>query len=244
MKLFIQKLYFLKYLIFIIFLLSSIFQLIVFAENSNSDIKISISLTQEEKEWLENHKTITIAGPKSFPPFHYYDENSIFKGISADYILAICNSLGIKIEILKNLPWPDVLKKAQNREIDLIACAAKTSDREAYLNFSSPYLSFPLVIVSRIDAPFIGGIDDLHGKKLASIENNSTVKWLERDGVDFNPFYVDSPLKGLEAVSFGKADARIENLAAATYLINKKGITNLKIAAPGNKINFSVLGFF
>ncbi len=240
MKVSIQKIWLITFLIFIIIFVFNLSPIIGFAQNSSNEIKISIELTPNEKKWVENHNTITIAGPKSFPPFHYFDENAVLKGISADYIIAISNSLGIKINILKNLPWSEVLKKAQNREIDLIACAAKTSDREEYLDFSTPYLSFPLVIVSRIDAPFIGGIDDLHGKTLASIENNSTVKWLERDGVDFNPLYVNSPLDGLKAVSFGKADARIENLAAASYLINQNGLTNLKIAAPTPYGNYNL----
>ncbi|MCK5099745.1 MAG: transporter substrate-binding domain-containing protein, partial [Desulfobacteraceae bacterium] len=123
---------------------------------------------------------------------------------------------------------------------DLIPCAARTAEREAYLSFSSPYLSFPLVILTRKAAPFIGGIKDLHGKKLAIIKKNSTVEWLRRDGINFIPHYVESPLKGLEAVSFGLADASIANLAAASYLIEKNGLTNVKIAAPTPYGNYNL----
>jgi len=40
-------------------------------------------------------------------------------------------------------------------------------------NFSTPYLSFPLVILTRKNAPYIGGIEDLHGKTLATINKNA-----------------------------------------------------------------------
>jgi len=194
--------------------------------------QLNFKLTPIEKTWLKNHQSIKIGGPRSFPPFHYFEKNGDLKGISADYIIMIMDQLGVTVEVQKDLPWPEVLKKARSGEIDLIPCIAKTSEREAFLSFSSPYLSFPLVIISRKDSFFIGGIEDLHDKKLAIINKVSTNEWLKRDGIQFFPYYVDSPLKGLESVSLGQADARIENLAAATYLIQKNGLTNLKVAAP------------
>ena len=96
----------------------------------------------------------------------------------------------------------------------------------------SPYLSFPLVILTRRDAPFIGGLEDLHGKKVALIKKVTTSEWLQRDKIKVEPVYVNTPLEALEAVSRGRAEAAIENLAAASYLIRKNGLFDLKIAAP------------
>jgi len=216
-------------------LLSALFVLAFVEQALSAEIEISqveFKLTSVEKAWLKNNNTIKIGGPRAFPPFHYYDEEGELKGISADYIFSIMNQLGVTVEVQKNLPWPEVLEKAKSGEIDLIPCIAKTRDREVYLDFSTPYLSFPLVILSRKDAPFIGGIEDLHRKKLAVIKKNATVFWLKQDNVNFNPYYVESPLKKLEAVSLGHADAGIENLAAASYLIQKHGLTNIKVVAP------------
>ena len=189
-----------------------------------AQIKLSLTglkLTREETAWLESNKSIRIGGPRAFPPFHYFDDQGHLKGISADYIFAIMNKLGVKLKIQKNLPWPEVLDKAKSGKIDLIPCAAKTLDRQAYLNFSTPYLSFPLVILTRKNAPYIGGIEDLHGKKLAIIDKNATSIWLKRDNIKFEPYYVKSPLEKLEAISLGKVDAGIENLAAASYIYMK-----------------------
>ncbi|MCP3872277.1 MAG: transporter substrate-binding domain-containing protein [Desulfobacteraceae bacterium] len=194
--------------------------------------KIEFNLTQEERAWVKSNKSIIIGGPRAFPPFHYFDDQGNLKGISADYIFTIMNQLGIKLEIASDLPWPEVLDRAKSGKIDLIPCIAKVTDRERYLSFSNPYLSFPLVILTRKDAPFIGGINDLHGKKLAIIQKNATLNWLNRDKIKFKQYYVESPLKRIEAISFGKVDAGIENLAAASYLIQQHGLTNVKIAAP------------
>ncbi len=184
-----------------------------------------------EKNWLKTHPEIRIAGPKAFPPFHYY-ENGRLKGISADYIKLISKYLGIKIVIQEAEQWNRVLEKVKKKQVDVIACIAKIDERETYLNFSQPYLSFPLVIITRKDAPFISGIQDLYNRKITVIKKNIIPEQLEKDGVEYIPFYVSSPLDGLKKVSFGRADAQIENLAAASFLIQKNGLTNLKIAAP------------
>lgn len=201
------------------------------AQNPANDATGSIQLTPTEKAWLDRHPVITIAGPRSFPPFHYYEEGKL-KGLSSDYITQIAANLGLKLRILADLPWPQVLESVQHGEIDLIACIAKTAERETFLDFSVPYLTFPLVIITRDNSPVMIGIEDLQGKTLAMVPKTLVPEWLSRDGIEFSPLYVQSPLHVLEAVAFSRADAAIENLAAANYLIHQNGLANLKIAAP------------
>ena len=133
---------------------------------------------------------------------------------------------------MANLPWPEVLENAENKQLDLIACSAKSADREEYLLFTDPFLSFPLVIISRDDSPFIGGIKDLNNLKVALIEKNITTDWLKEDDIDVISFKVSTPLEALDAVSIGSAEAFIGNLASCSYLISTNGLTNLKVAAP------------
>lgn len=233
----IQPRFILVFILNIITVFGVITSVSAIAENHGNDTellarKINVMLTPEEKSWLRDHQTIQIAGPQSFPPFHYYEKDSVLKGMSADYIRIIMKSLGVRVKIQKDLPWPEVLKRAKNREVDLISCSAKMTDREVYLSFSEPYLSFPLVIISRKNGPFIGGLDDLDGKKLAVIKKISPYEKLKQFNINIVPIYVSSPLEGLEAVSFGQADVSINNLATASYLIQKNGLNNITIAAP------------
>ena len=189
-------------------------------------------LTPEERAWIRAHPVIRISGPQAFPPFQYFDDDGEFKGIASDYLRHIAAMTGLKIEVAAKQPWADILKKVEGREIDLLTCAAITAERASYLAYTQPYLSFPLVIVSRKDAPFISGVESLQDQRLAVTRKNSTIEWLQQDRIRVVPRYVDSPLKGLQEISLGRADVAIENLATATYLIEKHGLANLKIAAP------------
>lgn len=193
---------------------------------------LKIDLTEEEQAWVEQHPTLQLAGPKAFPPFHYHDDTGIPKGIATDYYKLIFNSLGIKVITQPNIPWPEVLSGVKARTIDVIPLIAYVEDRNEYLNFSKPYLSFPMIIVSEETASFIGGVKDLYGKRVACVKRTVTCDWLKRDIGNFTPVWVDTPLKGMEAVAYGEADVHIDNLAATSFLIKKHGLTNLKIAAP------------
>jgi len=195
-------------------------------------------LTPQEKDWLSQHPTIRVAGPRAFPPFNYYEADGTLKGMAGDYISFVFDQLDLQVEVQSNIPWPEVLKGAQDRQIDLISCTAKTIDREKYLAFTTPYLSFPLVIIARTDAPFMGGFQGLSGKKMAFVKGAAAFEWVSLEDVPLIPHFVKTPLGALQAVSFGRAYAYIENLAAATYLIQKNGLSNLRIAAPMSSENY------
>ncbi len=199
-----------------------------------------LQLSPQERAWLAEHPTIRISGPQAFPPFQYFDDDGVFKGMASDYLQFIASMAGLRIEVTGRQPWEEILHKVENREIDLLTCAAVTAERSRYLIYTRPYLTFPLVIVSRKDAPFISGVESLHGQRLAVTRKNSTLEWLQRDSIRVATHFVDSPLQGLQDISLGQADVAIENLATATYLIEKYGLTNLKIAAPTNYEDYSL----
>jgi len=194
--------------------------------------RLPSTLSSGERNWLKRHKVIRVAGPKAFPPFHYYEKGESAKGIAADYIRFLADVIDIELKPFNNLPWPQVLEKTKNREIDIVACAANSAERRKYLSFTQPVLSFPLVIITRKDAPFISGLNDLHGKKLACIRKVMTYNWLMRDKIKIIPQFVDTPPDALKSVAEGDSDAYIGNLAASSYLIDKYGLFNLKVAAP------------
>ena len=208
--------------------------------SAQAGVLVDLQLTQEEKAWLASHTTVRAGGPLAFPPFHYFDENGKANGIASEYFNRILDIIGIQAEIISDLPWPEVLAGAQSKDIDIITCAAQSEDRESYLAFSQPYLSYPMVIITRLDAPFISGLDDLHGRTIAFIRGVSTYDWVLSDKPSVNPYFVNTPLDALKAVSVGNADGYLGNLAASTYLIRKQGLANLKVAAPTTYGNYNL----
>jgi len=205
---------------------------ITFSTEKTQITLLKTLLTVEEKEWLRQKKTVIAAGPKAFPPFHFYTQEGELQGIASSYLAFFSEILDVKFEFIPNIPWPEVLEKAKNREIDLIGCLGKSKERETFLHFGNSYLSFPMVIFAQKDAQFIGGLEDLAGKKVAFIKKVVTYDWVLAKGIEVEPVFVDTPLDALKAVALGNALAFIDNLASSSYLIQKNGLINLKVAAP------------
>lgn len=224
--------------LFFIFLLLPVLKLLADPVSASEERRgylhydLEIDLTVEEQEWLDNHKSIRVSGPLNFPPFHYFNDNSIAEGIASEYMKVLFHNLNIEMITEPDLSWPEVLNRTKEKELDIISCSAKSVDREEYLLFTTPHLSFPLIIISRDDSPFIGGLEDLENLNVALVRKNIISDWLERDNITVNPYPTENPMESLEAVSLGEADAYIGNLATCSYLIHKKGLANLKVAAP------------
>jgi len=205
------------------------------AKNEPADFKhpdSRITLTAAEENWLKEHKSIRVGVGIAFPPFQYLAEDGTFQGMASDYIRILNERLDLHLEVVPNLIWPQVIERAKERKIDVLACVSPTPEREAYMSFSKPYLSFPIVIITRKNAPFIGSLEDLHGKKVAIVRELFPHEAMKQDHPTIIPYIASSTLEALESVSLGKSDAYIGNLVAASWLIQKHGLANLKVAAP------------
>jgi ABC-type amino acid transport substrate-binding protein len=109
------------------------------------------------------------------------------------------------------LTWSQVLEKARSREIDVIACAAPSPEREQYLNFTSPYLTFQSVIVTRKDAAFLNGLADLSEKKVAVVRDYITHERIAADYPTIEIVPCRNVEEGLHAVRDGQVDAFVDN---------------------------------
>ena len=192
---------------------------------------VQIQLTSEEKDWLANHKIIRIGVDPDYPPFDFVGENRIHTGIAAEYVRLIEKRLGISMKVIPNLTWDQVVEGAKNRTLDVIPLITNTPDRETFLNFSKPYISFPQVIMTRRDFRAVGNLGDFAGSKVAVVKGYSSHKILIKEYPYIKPYVVGSSLEGLKAVSFGKADAFIGNLAVNSYLMHEHSLANLRVAA-------------
>ena len=190
-----------------------------------------IQLTEEEKQWLHKHKTVRLGVDPDWPPFEFFGEDGSYMGMASDVVDLLSKRIGLKMEVVRNLSWADVISKGKARELDVFPCVVKTPERLEYMNFTRPYLSFPVIIITQDNAPFIGSLLDLHDKKVAVVKNYFTQELLERDHPTLKLELSETTKQALEWVSMGKIDAFIGNLATASYLIKQYGFTNLKVAA-------------
>ena len=188
-----------------------------------------ISLTPEEKALLRAHPKIRLGVDPAYPPFEFIGKGGAYLGMASDYLTLISERLGIDMRIVPGLTWAQVIEKVKKDEIDALPAVINTEGRRAYLNFTQPYMTFPFTFWSHKDQPPITGFEDLAGKKLAMVKEYFYVEHVLKNHPDIQPYFVDTPLEALKAVSRGKANAFIGNLAVAAYLVQRNNLVDLRM---------------
>jgi len=198
-----------------------------FEDNNRQDVY----LTPAEKNWIREHPKIRIGIDPEFAPFEFYDTNGQYSGYSSDYIRILNERLGLDMEVVKGASWKEVARMAKAGDIDILPAVGYTNERSQFLFYTTPYVGFYRMIFCRLEAPFISGLNDLKGLKVAVQTNSSHAGWI-CDNTDLAPDYYDTLEDMILAVSEGRADVFIGNLATATYWIRRLNITNVRVAAP------------
>ncbi|MGD8639524.1 MAG: transporter substrate-binding domain-containing protein [Gammaproteobacteria bacterium] len=191
-----------------------------------------VDLSEEEQRWLADHREMRLAVDPDFAPVEFIDERGNFSGIASEYVKIINQRLGISLQVVSGLTWSESVELARRGQIDVFSAITPTDERKQYLNFTEPYFRYPIVIFTRSDYPFVGGLESFNDKKVAVVKDYVTHELTRVDYPEVQLLVVDSIHEGLDAVSTGKVDAYIGVTATASYNIRKYNYTNLKIAAP------------
>ncbi|MCP4357227.1 MAG: transporter substrate-binding domain-containing protein [Chloroflexi bacterium] len=191
---------------------------------------VVVNLTDAEKAWLAEHPTIRIGVDPEYAPYSFVDDNGQYVGVAMDFVDLISEQLGVSLEVVPGLTWPEIVEGARNREVDIIITAVQTDERDQFLDFTEIYIPTPLVIMIRVDDSTLKAPEDLAGKTVALVDGYSSSERVLREHPTIEPLLVENPLEGLVAVSSGAADAYVGVLGINLYLASNYGVQNLQIA--------------
>lgn len=189
------------------------------------------SLSKEQWEWLKAHPRLVLGVDSQSAPFEFVNENGEYKGISSEYVRYIEDKLKIETDRAKGLNWGEVIQYAKEGRIDVLSSVVRTPEREKYLLFTDPYITFPVVIYSAKEAPLIGGIDDVLKGKVAAVQGYATQEFLQTDFPSMELSLYPTVQEAINALSMGEVDWFVNDLATGGYAIEQLGVTNLKVAA-------------
>jgi len=212
------------------FLLAGIFSLEAAAAGAENGDGNGLTLTPAEQTWLAAHPHIRLGFDPSWPPFSYLGSNGEISGIDADVLALISQRLGVHFELVTASTWSDLYTKALARDVDVLGGTASTPERAPFFRFTAPYLSFPVVIITRTDGPFLWSAQDLSGRKVAAPRDYAPTLDLQREYPGVQLTLTDTVDEAMELVAGGRAEAVVTNLANASFIIKTRGLTNLKIA--------------
>ena len=205
----------------------------------------ALSLTRDEKRWLEQHSQIRLGMHPHWPPFAMKKANTdSYLGMVSDYLRLLEERLGITLTPVFQTDWATLLNQVAQHQLDAVPIGSDATQPAKPLRLSDPYLSFPTVIVTAQDAPFVGGLRDLYSLRVAVTDNLTTQVQLIREHPQVQWVLFSKAEEAMQAVSTGLVKAYIDNLAVVHYLMQDETIKSVKIAAPTDyapiKLHFAI----
>jgi polar amino acid transport system substrate-binding protein len=119
------------------------------------------------------NEPLIVSGHPEWAPI-MWQENDKIVGVGPELVAMIFNDLEIKAESKYAGPWDVVQQKAKTGEIDILAAAYKTTERESDMDYSLPYTIDPIAIFVKKGNSFpYEKWEDLKNKKGVAMTGDS-----------------------------------------------------------------------
>jgi ABC-type amino acid transport substrate-binding protein len=191
--------------------------------------KTKIPLTPDEESYLLKKGTIKVCIDPTWMPYEHIREDGVYEGMSADYLKLFSDQIGVQTELYPTKSWAETLEAAKNGQCDLIPLAKASKERNSYLNFTTPYISFPYVIATKTDEFFIEDINQALDKKFAVVRGYLVADELRQFYPKIKLLEVANNKEGFEKVRSGEAYGYIGATATLAYALYQNNITDIKI---------------
>ena len=192
-------------------------------------ISAELVLTAEEKLWLTDHPIIRLSPDPEFAPIEEVNSDGEYVGMAADYLALIEKKINFEFTVVGYPSWKQVIEHTKQKNIDLLAAMTRSTQREAYLNFTTPHIKLPgMIIVSNRTSGAVS-ISDLRNMKVAAPSDYVWFDLIGNDHPDIKLQEVANLKQGLRDLSFGILDAVVADPATVTQVIREEGLSNLRI---------------
>ena len=190
-----------------------------------------LNLNSNEQRWLNEHPRLKVAINDQYLPLSFMDEQGVFKGLSADILFNISARTGIEFEAVQAHSVEDMIERVRKGDADVVGALTPSSAREEQLRFSRPFLTTPFVLVTSITpgSPFT--LDQMAGKRVALVRGNVLRDFVLHTYPQVQVVEVENAAQAMDMVVEGKADAAINALVSARYMISRHYSDQLHITS-------------
>ncbi len=194
-----------------------------------------ITLTEPERQWLEQRDSLITVGVAFVPPHTLaQDDNGDYHGVAMDFLSLLEEKLPIEFRTQFYPSYSALLKGVETGEVDMVFAASSTPERQKYLLFTSPYTFLSNKIFVRKTSQSYKTLDELSGKSVAVIQGTAVAEHLRIFKPEIKLLELKSSRDLMLAVSSGDVDAAISVVASAWWHIKREGISNLDVSGDTN----------
>lgn len=189
-----------------------------------------IYFTKEEQEYLKARGSISFCTQPDALPYSAIKEDE-FIGIGAGILDVASKKSGVVFQLVPTHTWDESIMKAVKRECDILPLASYSPSRTKYFDFTKVYYREPLVIVTKLEEPYILDLESSFDKTFSVVKGNSYVETLLLHHPNIKLKYVKSAKEGFSGVERGLYYGHIDILMSSAYALQKESRLRLKINA-------------
>lgn len=188
----------------------------------------TITLNEEELNYLKNKKFITMCVDPDWEPFEKINKDGLYEGISADLIKLISNKLNINIELISTKNWEESILFSKQRKCDIVSFLNETQKRKEWLTFTKVIFTDSNVLVGRSERKFIEDISKVN-LSVALPRETAMGERFTQDFPNLTIIPTNTEDEAFKLVEDHKADLTLRSMIVTAYTIKKNGLFNLKI---------------
>lgn len=184
----------------------------------------------EQQQWLDQrNRTFSYCIDNDWMPLEGLESSGTHSGLSAEALRLFSERGQIQFKLVQTESWQASLDAAKERRCDLLTLAMRTPERAQYMNFTTPYLHVPNIILGRIEAPFIENVGDLRDQRVGLVRGYAFSELLKYRYPGLEPVEVEGETEGLKRLQDGDLDGYITTLATAMYNMQELGLADIKV---------------
>lgn len=180
------------------------------------DLGKSINLNQQEIDWINKHKSVSVAVKTGWMPIEFKLENESSRGISMDYLNEISLLTGIKFVLT------DINDYLHNSNVQMLSAISGTQNINHFYKSEPPYLSISYAAYINKNAKSYtrnSTFDDLGKAKIAYFKNAELGKKLRDKFPEAQLIQVDIADEAFEYLRHKQVDAYIGSEIVIDYHI-------------------------
>jgi polar amino acid transport system substrate-binding protein len=194
-----------------------------------------------EQRYIQNNKKIKVCTNPNWTPIEFTNGENKPNGISIDTLKLVSEKTGFEFEFIPTKSWTQSQEFLEQKKCDILPAAIATTKRKKYANFTNPYLSYNLAIITTDDKPLVENIEQVVSKTMSRKKDSGLISLLKTKYPDIDIKETQGYKDAFEMVAEGKAYFTIATLPVLSYYKNKYDFENLQVAGYTNmKYNLSI----
>jgi diguanylate cyclase (GGDEF)-like protein/PAS domain S-box-containing protein len=185
-----------------------------------------------------------------YPPFSVTNRGEA-DGFSVELLKAVAEEMGMAVSF-KIDAWSVIKEELKEGELDVLPLVGYTEERDAFFDFTVPYIVMRGNIFVRTDDNRIQSQDDLFGKDILVLDGDNSQEWAWSIGLDSELTATKTYLEAFELLARGQYDAvlaqglvgeilisdhKLDQLTPV-YVYDDRGVNRYKLSLEGYEQKF------